>query len=191
MTKLAITIAALAAMNAGRAPIGMAATPAIRLSHRWCKKPHRETPSSSRSIRSSAKAQVEGAPPSMKLRACEKAFWRLYARLPRLRCLWICRVHAPLPDLPPSLWRAFVPRFRVYRPIMRRHSSPTSGFTVQFMRRQPRAASDILNRLNEVAFNAVLLKELRMIALLRQVADPGHEEGRSGRRCASTTCRMK
>jgi NTE family protein len=41
----------------------------------------------------------------------------------------------------------------------------------------PRAASDILNRVNEVAFNAVLLKELRMIALLRQVADPGHEEG--------------
>lgn len=41
----------------------------------------------------------------------------------------------------------------------------------------PRAASDILNRLNEVAFNAVLLKELRMIELLRRVADPGHEEG--------------
>jgi len=41
----------------------------------------------------------------------------------------------------------------------------------------PRAANEILNRLNEVAFNAVLLKELRMIALLRQVADPGHEEG--------------
>jgi NTE family protein len=41
----------------------------------------------------------------------------------------------------------------------------------------PRAARDILNRLNEVAFNAVLLKELRMIALLRRVADPGHEEG--------------
>jgi NTE family protein len=41
----------------------------------------------------------------------------------------------------------------------------------------PRAARDILNRLNEVAFNAVLLKELRMMALLRQVADPGHEEG--------------
>jgi NTE family protein len=41
----------------------------------------------------------------------------------------------------------------------------------------PRAATDILNRLNEVAFNAVLLKELRMIALLRRVADPGHEEG--------------
>jgi NTE family protein len=41
----------------------------------------------------------------------------------------------------------------------------------------PRTASDILNRLNEVAFNAVLLKELRMIAMLRQVADPGHEEG--------------
>jgi NTE family protein len=41
----------------------------------------------------------------------------------------------------------------------------------------PRAASEILNRLNEVAFNAVLLKELRMIALLRRVADPGDEEG--------------
>jgi NTE family protein len=28
-----------------------------------------------------------------------------------------------------------------------------------------------------VSFNAVLLKELRMIALLRQVADPGNSEG--------------
>ena len=33
----------------------------------------------------------------------------------------------------------------------------------------PRSARDILNRLNEVAFNATLLKELRMIAVLRQV----------------------
>jgi NTE family protein len=41
----------------------------------------------------------------------------------------------------------------------------------------PRSARDILNRLNEVSFNAVLLKELRMIALLRQVADPGNSEG--------------
>jgi NTE family protein len=41
----------------------------------------------------------------------------------------------------------------------------------------PRSARDILNRLNEVSFNAVLLKELRMIALLRQVADPGNTEG--------------
>jgi NTE family protein len=41
----------------------------------------------------------------------------------------------------------------------------------------PRSASDILNRLNEVSFNGVLLKELRMIALLRQVADPGGSEG--------------
>jgi NTE family protein len=41
----------------------------------------------------------------------------------------------------------------------------------------PRTASEILNRLNEVAFNAVLLKELRMIALLRRVANPGDEEG--------------
>jgi NTE family protein len=42
---------------------------------------------------------------------------------------------------------------------------------------RPRSASDILNRLNEVSFNAVLLKELRMIALLRQVANPGDSEG--------------
>src|SRR3954470_961769 len=41
----------------------------------------------------------------------------------------------------------------------------------------PRSASEILNRLNEVCFNAVLLKELRMMALLRQVADPGNSEG--------------
>jgi NTE family protein len=41
----------------------------------------------------------------------------------------------------------------------------------------PRSASEILNRLNEVSFNASLLKELRMIALLRQVADPGQGEG--------------
>jgi NTE family protein len=41
----------------------------------------------------------------------------------------------------------------------------------------PRAASDIFNRLNEVSFNSVLLKELRMIALLRQIADPGNTEG--------------
>jgi NTE family protein len=41
----------------------------------------------------------------------------------------------------------------------------------------PRSAADIMNRLNEVSFNATLLKELRMIALLRQVADPGHSEG--------------
>ena len=34
----------------------------------------------------------------------------------------------------------------------------------------PTSARDILNRLNEVSFNAVLLKELRMMALLRQVA---------------------
>ncbi len=41
----------------------------------------------------------------------------------------------------------------------------------------PNSAREILNRLNEVSFNAVLLKELRMIALMRQVADPGHTEG--------------
>jgi NTE family protein len=41
----------------------------------------------------------------------------------------------------------------------------------------PRSAADILNRLNEISFNSPLLKELRMIALLRQVADPGTGEG--------------
>ena len=41
----------------------------------------------------------------------------------------------------------------------------------------PRSANEILNRLNEVSFNATLMKELRMIALLRQVADPGTGEG--------------
>ena len=44
-------------------------------------------------------------------------------------------------------------------------------------RETPRTASDILNRLNEISFNAPLLKELRMIALLRQAADPGSGEG--------------
>jgi NTE family protein len=38
----------------------------------------------------------------------------------------------------------------------------------------PTSARDIVNRLNEVSFNAVLLKELQMIALLRQVADNAH-----------------
>jgi NTE family protein len=41
----------------------------------------------------------------------------------------------------------------------------------------PRSARDILNRENEIAFNAPLLKELRMMALLRKVADPGQSEG--------------
>jgi NTE family protein len=41
----------------------------------------------------------------------------------------------------------------------------------------PRTAQEILNRVNEVSFNATLLKELRMIAMLRQVSDPGNREG--------------
>jgi NTE family protein len=41
----------------------------------------------------------------------------------------------------------------------------------------PRSAREILDRLNEVSFNATLLKELRMIALLRHVADAGTSEG--------------
>ncbi len=41
----------------------------------------------------------------------------------------------------------------------------------------PRSAPEILNRLNEISFNSPLTKELRMIAILRQVADPGTGEG--------------
>jgi NTE family protein len=41
----------------------------------------------------------------------------------------------------------------------------------------PRTATAILNRLNEVSFNSSLAKELRMIALMRQVVDPGNTEG--------------
>jgi NTE family protein len=41
----------------------------------------------------------------------------------------------------------------------------------------PRSARAISSRMNEVSFNAVLLKELKMIALLRQVVDPGSGEG--------------
>jgi len=41
----------------------------------------------------------------------------------------------------------------------------------------PRSARDILNRLNEISFNATAIKELRMIALLKQVAPQGDSEG--------------
>lgn len=41
----------------------------------------------------------------------------------------------------------------------------------------PKSAHDILNRLNEVSFNAVLIKELKMMALLRRVADVSTGEG--------------
>jgi NTE family protein len=40
----------------------------------------------------------------------------------------------------------------------------------------PRTAREIINRTNEVSFNATLLKELRMMALLRRVVDPGRGE---------------
>ena len=54
-------------------------------------------------------------------------------------------------------------------------------------RETPRTASEILNRLNEISFNSPLMKELRMIALLRQAADPGHRRGRAlGAACART-----
>jgi NTE family protein len=41
----------------------------------------------------------------------------------------------------------------------------------------PRTAREIINRVNEVSFNASLLKELRMIAVLRRVVNPGDHEG--------------
>ena len=41
----------------------------------------------------------------------------------------------------------------------------------------PRSAPEILNRLNEISFNSPLMKELRMIALLREVSNPGKGEG--------------
>lgn len=42
----------------------------------------------------------------------------------------------------------------------------------------PRSAREIINRVNEIAFNSPLIKELRMMALLHKVADAGSEEGR-------------
>ncbi|HTH62056.1 MAG TPA: patatin-like phospholipase family protein [Paraburkholderia sp.] len=42
----------------------------------------------------------------------------------------------------------------------------------------PRSARDIISRMNEIAFNAPLLKELRMIALMREAVDAGSAEGR-------------
>jgi len=41
----------------------------------------------------------------------------------------------------------------------------------------PKTAREIHNRLNEVAFNAVLIKEFRAAALLRKAVDPGTGEG--------------
>ncbi len=41
----------------------------------------------------------------------------------------------------------------------------------------PRTARDILDRVNEISFNSVALKEMKMLALLRRTADPGSAEG--------------
>jgi NTE family protein len=62
-----------------------------------------------------------------------------------------------------------------------RESDATDTLLVQINPREraevPRTAAEILNRLNEISFNSPLMKEIRMIALLRQVADPGTGEG--------------
>ncbi len=41
----------------------------------------------------------------------------------------------------------------------------------------PKTARDILDRVNEISFNAVALKELKMLAMMRRLANPGTEEG--------------
>src|SRR2546421_923552 len=64
-------------------------------------------------------------------------------------------------------------------PLVREcNSKDTVLIAVNPVERQgtPRSAREILDRLNEVSFNATLLKELRMIALLRQVAQPDTSE---------------
>ena len=53
----------------------------------------------------------------------------------------------------------------------------------------PRSAREILNRLNEVSFNAVLLKELRMIALLRRSRREAERRRPNGRPCGSIASR--
>jgi NTE family protein len=42
----------------------------------------------------------------------------------------------------------------------------------------PKTSREIASRLNEISFNGQLLQELRMMALLRQVIDPGNGEAR-------------
>ncbi|ACB95245.1 patatin-like phospholipase family protein [Beijerinckia indica] len=42
----------------------------------------------------------------------------------------------------------------------------------------PRTTAEILNRLNEISFNSPLMKELRMIALLRNATNPNSKESR-------------
>jgi NTE family protein len=57
------------------------------------------------------------------------------------------------------------------------HDSILVQINPQQRKETPRTANEIRNRLDEISFNSPLMKELRMIALLRQVADPGHGEG--------------
>ncbi|TDT88398.1 hypothetical protein DFO45_4673 [Azorhizobium sp. AG788] len=71
-------------------------------------------------------------------------------------------------DGSPRAVAAFFPGIRAHGQNGEYRSEPALG--------PPSTARDILNRLNEVSFNAVLLKELRMIAMLRRVADPGNTE---------------
>ena len=54
---------------------------------------------------------------------------------------------------------------------------PRADQSARTMRTCRARLREILNRLNEISFNSPLMKELRMMALLRQVADPGTGEG--------------
>ncbi|MFC3909231.1 patatin-like phospholipase family protein [Legionella dresdenensis] len=65
-------------------------------------------------------------------------------------------------------------------PLVREcESSDTILVQINPVERQgtPRSANEIFNRLNEIAFNATLMKELRMIALLKKVSNQENDEG--------------
>ena len=77
-------------------------------------------------------------------------------------------------------WRR-VERPAVHHPVEgRARRSPRLGLPADHVpgdRDRRRALLGRRLRLNEISFNSPLMKELRMIALLRQVADPGSGEG--------------
>src|SRR5262245_57776908 len=75
---------------------------------------------------------------------------------------------------------ADLPEILPWRPLIRECASrDTILVPINPIKRPglPRGAREILDRVNEVSFNAVTLKELKMIALMRQVADAGTSEG--------------
>jgi NTE family protein len=72
------------------------------------------------------------------------------------------------------------------RPLMRRCAAPDIVIVeVNPIRRPgvPRSAAEIMNRLNEITFNAALLAELRQIALMDHVLDRAPHAAFDGVRC--------